>query len=228
MKRLLLAAAIALAAPLAYAQSTWDTPQTATGGPRVGGGVGLCLNSSNQAVPCNGNTPTVVTPSTNVATYRPAFDVTGYTTPTDLWQLCGSATKTVKVRYIRLSGTATTATSSDIILVKRSTADTGGTPTSITLTSSDSQNAASGASLVTFAAAPTLGTLVGAFDDQQLTMPPPTSSTPAVTYLPFEFGARGEQPVVLRGVAECIALNFQGAALPAGMKISNTVVYTEE
>ncbi len=53
MKKLLgiVLSLLALALP-AQAQSTWETPQTATGGPTVTGGVGLCLNGSGYAVPC--------------------------------------------------------------------------------------------------------------------------------------------------------------------------------
>jgi hypothetical protein len=65
MKKLLgiVLSLLALALP-AQAQSTWETPQTATGGPTVTGGVGLCLNGSGLAVPCGASTPTYVYPGT--------------------------------------------------------------------------------------------------------------------------------------------------------------------
>ena len=65
LKRILIALAFILAGAPAYAQSTWPTPQTPTGGPTVTGGVGLCLNASGQAVPCGASTPgyTIVLPS---------------------------------------------------------------------------------------------------------------------------------------------------------------------
>ena len=229
LKRIILAAVIAISATLAHAQSTWPTPQSPSGGPSVTGGVGLCLNASGYAVPCNGSTPTVITPVTQVATYSAGFDTNGYTTPTDLWSICGSSTKTIKLRSVLLSGTATTATSSDFIIVKRSTADTGGSPTTISMVPNDSTNAAATATVVTYGAAPSLGTLVpGELKDFQLTMPPAASSTPALTYLFIPFGDIGQQPPVLRGTAQCVALNFQSAALPAGFHLSISIEWTEE
>ena len=228
-KRLLLAMGLALSAPMACAQSTFPTPQSSTGGPSVGGQVGMCLNASGQAVPCGGaTTPAVVTPSTNVPTYSAGFDITGYATPTDLWSICGSSTKTVRVRRVELSGTATTSTSVDVALIMRSTADTGGTPTALTKVPMDASNAASTAALNSYGSAPTLGTTIGDIRDAQLTLPPAASSTPALTYLVWDFGGRGQQPPALHGAAQCLAFNFFGAALPAGMKISTSVEWTEE
>ena len=63
--RLILALVALLAFPLAaLAQSTWATPQTASGGPTVPGGVGMCLNGTGLAVPCGASTPTYVYPGT--------------------------------------------------------------------------------------------------------------------------------------------------------------------
>lgn len=69
LKRVLfiLAVLTAGAAP-AYAQSTWQTPQSATGGPSVGGGVGMCLNASGLAIPCGPSTP-----SYSAGAYPPAM-----------------------------------------------------------------------------------------------------------------------------------------------------------
>lgn len=157
-----------------------------------------------------------------------AFDVAGYTTPTDLWALTGSATTTVRLVSVELSGTATASTSSDVILVKRSSANSGGTPTSITPVQSDSADAPCTATVVKYGAAPTTGTLVAELKGAQITMPPAASSTPALTYLSWLFGTPNSKPAVLRGVNEVAALNFQGAALPAGMRISVSIVWTEE
>lgn len=167
-------------------------------------------------------------PGVNKATYSAAFDVTGYATPTDLWAIGGSASKTIKINRISVNGQATTSTQVDLLLVKRSTANTGGTPTSITLVPMDSADAAASATVVSYAAAPVLGTLVGSVRDSQATLPPPTSSTPSLTYLLWDFGTRNDKPLILHGTAEMVALNFQGAALPAGMKLSIDIEWTEE
>ena len=63
MLKRLLVAAILLAAPAAYGQATWPTPNTPQGGPTVTGGVGLCLNALNFAVPCSVSTPSYTAPA---------------------------------------------------------------------------------------------------------------------------------------------------------------------
>ena len=59
MKRILVLIFVSLLAfaPAAYGQATWPTPQTPSGGPTVTGGVGMCLNATGQAIPCNATTP---------------------------------------------------------------------------------------------------------------------------------------------------------------------------
>jgi hypothetical protein len=62
----------------------------------------------------------------------PSFAVAGVgitpaATPTDLLTITGSATRTVHIRRITVSGLATTAGTMDVSLVRRSTADAGGT-----------------------------------------------------------------------------------------------------
>ena len=53
----LIVCALLAFAPAAHGQSTWPTPQTPSGGPTVTGGVGMCLNVTGQASPCNSTTP---------------------------------------------------------------------------------------------------------------------------------------------------------------------------
>jgi hypothetical protein len=67
-----------------------------------------------------------------------AASCTGYASPTDFFSVAGSSTKTIKIINIRLSGYATGNNNVPVALVKRSTANTGGTPTSITKTPWDS------------------------------------------------------------------------------------------
>src|SRR5262249_48006050 len=54
---------------------------------------------------------------------------TPYATPQDIVGLVGSASKQVRVLRFAVSGRATAANQLDVQLVKRSSADTGGTPT---------------------------------------------------------------------------------------------------
>ncbi len=59
LKRLIVAAALLLAAIPSYAQITFDTPQSANGGSggKAQGGVGMYLNAAGQAIPETNNDP---------------------------------------------------------------------------------------------------------------------------------------------------------------------------
>lgn len=71
--------------------------------------------------------------------------ITGFTpaaTATDFFNIIGSATKTVRVTRIAISGMATSGASIAISLVKRSAANTSGTPTTPTPVPHDANDAA--------------------------------------------------------------------------------------
>jgi hypothetical protein len=61
-----------------------------------------------------------------------AAGITPAATATDILTLYGSGTKTVRVSRIKISGTATSGATADILLVRRSTANSGGTATNPT------------------------------------------------------------------------------------------------
>lgn len=119
-------------------------------------------------------------------------------------------------------GNATAATYLPTFFTKRSSANTGGTPTALTAVPHDSMNAAATAVVNTYAAAPTTGTLVG---DVHL-------SASSVSALTNASGVAGlfvgngrdavrqvgdlRQPIILRGAAECLSVNLKGVALPSG------------
>ncbi len=198
MKKLLLAALLALTPALAGAQAT--TKQGAT------------------YVDLEGLLPS----------YTAGFDVTGYTTPTDLFCVNGSATRVVKVRRITVTGQATSATQMDIVFLRRSTANTGGTPTSITLGYDDSLDPAPTATVTKYGAAPTLGAQFGgSVLDVQINFPAPGGGNPP---LPAAWppSSEGTKTLTLRGANEGVCWNWNGAAWPAGGDASITVEWTEE
>lgn len=154
--------------------------------------------------------------------------VTGFTpaaTPTDFWQITGSATKTVRVMFLEISGFATAAITEDIQLVKRSTASTGGTPTALTVMPYDSNDAAPTAVVNTFAANPSpLGTSVGIGRSKKLNL----GATGAAGSVVWDFSTRNTKGIVLRGVAQSLNLNWNGAAVPGGCTLNIDVEFTEE
>jgi hypothetical protein len=147
-------------------------------------------------------------------------------TPTDMVVISGSATKTIRVTKLELSATQTTGGTNTFFIVLRSTADSGGTSSTATNIFHDSTNSASTAVVKSYTANPTLGTSVGTLRAiKMFTAAPGSLTTPYV----FDFTNGGiDQGIVLRGTAQQLALNFNGAALPTGLNITSNIDWSEE
>lgn len=151
-------------------------------------------------------------------TYRAAVNFTPAASATDVFVIGGSSTggNFVKITRITIIITATTAAEVLLSLLKRSTADTGGTATTATRVPLDSQDLASQADVVVqaYTANPTTGTLVGAIGQRRVaavlagTVEAPTE---------FLFGEMpSSQELTLRSTAEQVAINLNGASLAGG------------
>lgn len=169
--------------------------------------------------------------SSQLSSYRyTANGYTAYTTPTDLFCLSGSASKTVYVTMFGQAGNATAATLETTYFIKRSAANTGGTSTTPTPVSIDSTNAAATAVMTVYTAAPSLGTAVGTlaivtFNFAALTAPGTFSNI--YTFATTEGLNTYQQPITLRGTSESLCANFNGAAWPLGGTDLITVEWTE-
>lgn len=169
-------------------------------------------------------------PVVNMEGTKPTYScgVLGFTpvaTPTDFWQILGSATKVVRVLRISLSGVATSGATVATQLIARSTASTGGTPSPQTAMHHDSNDSAPTAVVNTFAANPSpLGTSAGVGRAQALNLGAAGSAGLVV----WDFTTRNGRGLVLRGVAQSLNLNWNGAAVPAGTLLNIDVEFTEE
>lgn len=146
-------------------------------------------------------------------TYSCALNVAAAAAATDIATITGSGTTTVFVTRVTVSGVQTTAGLNDVLLVKRSTADTGGTSSAGTAVPHDSSDAAASATVLAYTANPTLGTTVGAIRRNYI----PVAGTTSVVnpIVDYEFGERG-RPVILRGTGQVLAVNLNGATLAGG------------
>lgn len=145
--------------------------------------------------------------SVETAAFSPAA------TPTDLCVLTGSASTTIKVIEARLSGTATAAATVDVHLVKRSAADTSGTFVAGTVVAYDSGTSSAAPTVGHYTANPTINATVGTFLSSKVLLPiAGTVTTPAANVTLMPPGS----VIQLKGIAEQLAINFAGAALPAG------------
>jgi hypothetical protein len=125
------------------------------------------------------------------------------------FSICGSATKTVRVQRVRISGhVATAAVYGDVVLSKSSTATSAGTATTLTQAPYDSTSAAGTATNVKFyTVLGTRGVGVGTVGTGILFLP--LTGTPAAT-APLDFTWRdidSEVPT-LRGTAQCLEASF--------------------
>jgi len=160
------------------------------------------------------------------ATY--SVGISGFTpaaTPTDWWQIIGSATKTVRVTRIAVSGWATAAIAVDLLLIKRTTASTGGTPTAPAIGVHDSNDAAATAVVNSFAANPSpLGTTGGTLRAAKHNLGAAGNAGTVV----WDFTTRNSKGIVLRGVAQQLVLNWGGVAVPSGTLLDVDCEWTEE
>lgn len=147
-------------------------------------------------------------------------------TATDVCVMPGSATKTVRVTQTRVSGVQTTAGAVDVLLAKRSTADTLGTPVALTIGPHDSANAAATAAPLVYTANPTTGTLVANLREEYVFFPAVATAADGPVRV-WDFAGRDVQPVVLRGVAEQLVVNFGSTTVTGGV-ISCAFEWTEE
>lgn len=147
-------------------------------------------------------------------------------TPTDIMAVCGSSTKTVRVLRWDISGIATTAGTIDVLLIKRAAADTGSTPVAMTLVPNDSSDSAATATANTFTVSnPTINSTVGTVRNikQPLALAGSVGNPQQWT-----FGANLDKTVILRGTAQCLAMNLNGGTLPAGTSLDIDVEWSEE
>lgn len=142
--------------------------------------------------------------------------------------LTGSATKTVRLQRVVVSGTAAALATVPVVLKKTSAAATGGTP--VTMTEIPFVTGATAVTAVAqmFSAAPTVGTLIGAIDSRLITFGITGTSVYDGSAAVFDFTNGGEmESPTLSGVAETFELHF-GVAAPSTPVVNVAWYWTEE
>jgi hypothetical protein len=148
--------------------------------------------------------------------------IAGGSVTTDIITIYGSATKLVRVRRLCFCGTQTTAAMRDVLFIKRSTANSGGTSTTPTVIPFDSTQAAGTAVVRAYTAnATSLGTTVGTIRARKIFI---AGSAASADEFSFDFGRDG---LVLRGTGEGLAFNLNAVA-SSGLSASGCVEWTEE
>jgi hypothetical protein len=186
---------------------------TAIGSPFQAGG--SIANTSFLAVPTDGTKATYSASTLNLITD---------TSATDIFTITGSGTKTIRIHKIIVSATRTVSGNIDLLLIKRSTANTGGTSSAATIVPFDSTNVAATAIVNSYTANPTLGTTVGIISNRKVFLN--TVTTGITDYCVYEFGNLN-QCVVLRGTSQVLAINLNATTI-TGSSFNISIEFIEE
>lgn len=147
-------------------------------------------------------------------------------TTTDVFTITGSATKIIRVTRVEVSFIQSIYNINEVQLIKRSTANTGGTSTSILAVSHDSTNAAATATVLAYTANPTLGTSLGVVRTVKL-YGDATNQPSGENVITWDFGTRPAQAIVLRGTTQVLAVNLNGVSI-SGASFDISIEWTEE
>ena len=156
-------------------------------------------------------------------TYR--YGVLGFSTvaaPTDVLVIQGSASKTIRVKKVTITGVATAAANMPAQLIRRSTAGTLGsavlTPISASKHDVNDASATATVSSVGTANYGVLGASAGTLGAGRIQLTAAATGL-SVTPLSWEFATRQDKAVILRGVSDFLCVNLNGGALPLGAVI---------
>lgn len=155
------------------------------------------------------------------------------TAPTDVSCITGSATKVIRLKKVRLSGTAGTAINISVYLTKHIVADTGGTaatgtalPTAYPM---DSTNPTASATLQAYTVNPTVADAASTVINSATMFMPVTSTASGQNAVIFDWGSGGIglQGPLLRGVAQQVCVNLNGVTAPSSGLLNVQWVWTE-
>lgn len=193
-----------------YNGSVWSFQRTIQGADGTGQGVSAVGVTA----------PIVATYSANSSGFVPAAAAT------DIFTITGSASKVIRITRIDVSCIATAAGNNYIILTKRSTPDSGGTPSALNKVPNDSSFGAATASVISYTANPSLGTPIG--NVRSGFIPFGTATSGGANPYSFMFGTPDfGAPIVLRGTSEVLAVNYNAQTI-AGNICNIGVQWTEQ
>jgi len=159
-------------------------------------------------------------------TYSYATSFVAGTAPTDVFQIAGAANRIIRITRVSVSSRTSSGSgiATQFNLIKRSTANSGGTSVSGTPAPHDSADSSALATLRHYTANPTLGTAVARIRNDRVNLQPSDVSMKDVTW---EFSGRQAQSIVLRGSSELLCVNMDGTTV-VGNITDVDVEWTEE
>jgi len=170
--------------------------------------------------------------ATEKATFAAAFNCPPGTSATDLFELRGSATKKIKVRRVKVNGSATAAQAFTYIIAMR-TANAGGTvgtgsivPINAYDSSSPTGQTSATATLELWSVNPTEPATSNQIVESMWGVSNLTTGVQTQPPVDFLWGAGGNTPV-LRGAAQALVFNMNGTT-PSGVIMTCQIEWTEE
>jgi hypothetical protein len=185
----------------------------------------VVIASDQVATPGTPNTQALTVQNAQPATYSSSITALVLAAnPTDAFTITGSGTKSVRIKRIIVTVTTSSgsAVRTSIQLLKRSTANTGGTSTIRTAVPHLTANAAATAEVRAYTANPTLGTLVGTIRSAAVGV----QQTGTFFLLDFDFNDGAYQPFILTGTSEVLAVNFNAVSI-TGSVVGASVEWVE-
>ena len=207
------------------------------------GSVALALSASMalaqvNAVPQTGVTLGYLAKNTFSSSF---YGLAPASSATDVVCIAGSATKVVRVQRIVISGTSGTLVTLPLIVLRRATADTGGTAATTTANpgvttqiasrdTSQAPNSAATAVLISYTANPTLNDSAPVYVDAANATFPVTSAAVGPTATIFDWSRDIENNIqvpTLRGAAQQLCVNFGAISVSSGL-VAGAITWTEE
>lgn len=155
---------------------------------------------------------------------------------TDIACIAGSATKTIRVQSITISGTAGTLVSAPFTLVRRAAVNTAGTAATTTanwannIAKHDTNSADASAVLISYSANPTITDSAPDYIRTDALTLPVTSAGTSIAPIRWSFGEyliNQDQPLVLRGAAQQLCINLNAVSVSSGL-LYPSITWTEE
>lgn len=158
-----------------------------------------------------------------VATYgATGIGIVPASAATDVACITGSATKVVRIQYIRVSGSSGTLVNVPVTITKHAAANTGGTPATSTALpvpyTLDTQNVAVTATTTAYTANPTITDAAAGILDHDIAAFVTTGTASTNGAIIFDYTPRNfNQAPVLRGIAQQVCVNFNAITVSTGL-----------
>ena len=151
---------------------------------------------------------------TQARTYSATGNVTVAASATDIAAIFGNGTTAIAVTKIRLTGIQTTTGTVDVSVIVRSTANSGGTSSSMSIARHEQADGANNSTPITYTANPTPGTSAGIM--RRFYLPVSAAAAGLSADYVCEFGDNGK-PIILSGTAQGLVINLNGVTVTGGV-----------